>query len=239
MTSLPPSRPSAILFDFDGTLAPNLDLPDMRRQVIELTRNNAVPDEVWQGCYIVEIINAAREHLNQRDTQRADLYFQRGHQLITDIEMSAARTTSVFAWTREVLERVRFQGIRTAIVTRNNEAAVRATFPDLDDYVDLLLARDNVTHLKPDPRHFAVALERLDHRCQTANRRRRHRVACGGVLRRGIVPAANAACDGVVRRTESGTAGGPRTGPSHDVGFAAAIEFCFSSQSGGTAAGTV
>lgn len=165
--SLPPSRPSAILFDFDGTLAPNLDLPDMRRQVIELTRNNAVPDEVWQGCYIVEIIDAAREHLNQRDTAQADLYFQRGHQLITDIEMSAARTTSVFAWTREVLERVRFQGIRTAIVTRNNEAAVRATFPDLDDYVDLLLARDNVTHLKPDPRHFAVALERLDQSAET------------------------------------------------------------------------
>ncbi len=156
------SRPSAILFDFDGTLAPNLDLPDMRRQVIELTRNNAVPDVVWQGCYIVEIIDAAREHLAQRDNRQADLYFQRGHQLITEIEMSAARATHVFAWTRDVLERARFRGIRTAIVTRNCEAAVRETFPDLDNYVDLLLARDNVTHLKPDPRHFSVALERLE-----------------------------------------------------------------------------
>lgn len=156
------SRPSSILFDFDGTLAPNLDLPDMRRQVIELTRNNAVPDDVWQGCYIVEIIDAAREHLLQRDRAQADLYFQQGHQLITNIELTAARSTNVFEWTRKVLERARIHGIRTAIVTRNNEAAVRATFPDLDDYVDLLLARDNVTHLKPDPRHFAVALERLD-----------------------------------------------------------------------------
>ena len=93
---------------------------------------------------------------------QADLYFQRGHQLITNIELSAARSTNVFEWTRGVLERIRFQGIRIAIVTRNCEAAVRETFPDLDDYVDLLLARDNVTHLKPDPRHFAVALERLD-----------------------------------------------------------------------------
>jgi len=156
------SRPSAILFDFDGTLAPNLDLPDMRRQVIELTRNHWVPDDVWQGRYIVEIIDAASEHLRQEDIQQADLYFQRGHQLITDIEMSAARTTRVFAWTRDVLDRMRSQGIRTAIVTRNCEAAVRETFPDLDDYVDLLLARDNVVHLKPDPRHFAVAIERLD-----------------------------------------------------------------------------
>ena len=156
------SRPSAILFDFDGTLAPNLDLPDMRRQVIELTRNHWVPDDVWQGRYIVEIIDAASEHLRQQDIQQADLYFQRGHQLITDIELSAARTTRVFGWTRDVLDRIRSQGIRTAIVTRNCEAAVRETFPDLDDYVDLLLARDNVVHLKPDPRHFAVAIERLE-----------------------------------------------------------------------------
>lgn len=160
-------RPSAILFDFDGTLAPNLDLPDMRRQVIELTRNHWVPDDVWQGRYIVEIIDAASEHLRLQDIQQADLYFQRGHQLITDIEMSAARTTRVFGWTRDVLDRMRLQGIRTGIVTRNCEAAVRETFPDLDDYVDLLLARDNVVHLKPDPRHFAAAIERLERSADT------------------------------------------------------------------------
>lgn len=152
---------SAILFDFDGTLAPNLDLPDMRRQVVELTRAHAVPDAVWQGRYIVEIIDTAREHLRRSDTRQADLYFQLGHQLITDLEMNAARMTSVFSWTREVLNSLRSQGIRTAIVTRNCEAAVRETFPDLDDFVDLLLARDNVIHLKPDPRHFAIAIERL------------------------------------------------------------------------------
>ncbi len=160
--------PSAILFDFDGTLAPNLDLPDMRRQVVELTRAYTVPDEVWQGRYIVEIIDAAHEHLRKTDDQLAARYFTRGHQLITDIEMSAARMTNVFTWARDVLASVRFRGIRTAIVTRNCEAAVRQTFPDLDDYVDLLLARDNVIHLKPDPRHFTTALDRLDQTPETA-----------------------------------------------------------------------
>jgi len=154
--------PCAILFDFDGTLAPNLDLPDMRRQVVELTRAYAVPDEVWQGRYIVEIIDAAHEHLRKTSGRRADLYLQLGHQLITNIEMNAARMTCVFPWTRDVLKSVRSQGVRTAIVTRNCEAAVRETFPDLEDYIDLLLARDNVIHLKPDPRHFTIALEQLD-----------------------------------------------------------------------------
>ena len=35
-----------LLFDFDGTLAPNLDLPDMRRRVVELTKQYSVPDSV-------------------------------------------------------------------------------------------------------------------------------------------------------------------------------------------------
>ena len=36
--------PDAVLFDFDGTLAPNLDLADMRRQVVDLTIAAGVPE---------------------------------------------------------------------------------------------------------------------------------------------------------------------------------------------------
>ena len=159
-------QPSAILFDFDGTLAPNLDLPDMKRQVIELTRAYDVPDGVWNGQYIVEIITTTRLYLARRSTAEADRYHHEGHQLITELELGAARSTEVFPWTRSVLERTRELGIRTAIVTRNCEAAVRMTFPDLDDHVDLLLARDNVPHLKPDPRHFEQALAVLSHNAE-------------------------------------------------------------------------
>jgi phosphoglycolate phosphatase len=38
---------------------------------------------------------------------------------------------------------------------------VRNTFPDIDDHLDLLLARDNVKHYKPDPRHLEAALTGL------------------------------------------------------------------------------
>jgi len=154
-------RPRAILFDFDGTLAPNLDLPDMRRQVIEFTRAHAIPDEVWAERYIVEIVGAGHAYLAQTDRGRADAYFAQAHRLITDIELVAARTTRVFSWTHALLRTLRAGGTRTAIVTRNCEAAVRLTFPELDELVDCLLARDNVAHLKPDPRHLDAAMSRL------------------------------------------------------------------------------
>ena len=45
-----------ILFDFDGTLVPNLDLADMRRQIAAMATAAGVPDAVHADLYIVEII---------------------------------------------------------------------------------------------------------------------------------------------------------------------------------------
>ena len=53
----------AVLFDFDGTLAPNLDLLDMRRQVANLTVKAGVPEEIFRDLYIVEIIVAGHKWL--------------------------------------------------------------------------------------------------------------------------------------------------------------------------------
>ena len=39
----------AILFDFDGTLVPNLDLADMRRQIAAMAKAAGVPDEIYDG----------------------------------------------------------------------------------------------------------------------------------------------------------------------------------------------
>lgn len=155
-------RLDAMLFDFDGTLAPNLDLPDMRRQVIELTRQAGVPDHVFEGCYIVEIIDASHAYLARKDTHVAAAYAATAHQRILDIEMAAARETTVFDMTRGVLRAADAAGCRTAVVTRNCAPAVELTFPDWQQYVHALFARDQVQRLKPDPDHFHTALAALD-----------------------------------------------------------------------------
>src|SRR5690606_6081130 len=48
----------AVLFDFDGTLAPNLDLPGLRRRVVDLTLACGVPEAAFAGRYIVEVLDA-------------------------------------------------------------------------------------------------------------------------------------------------------------------------------------
>lgn len=157
MASLP-SNCQCVVFDFDGTLAPNLDLPDMRRQVIELTRDYGVPDQVFADQFIVEIIEVAARWLENGEPANAHRYHTRAHQLIIDIELEAAASTAPFTSTRPLLQALRTRGIRSAIVTRNCRAAIETVFADLHDYVDAVLARDDVTHIKPDTRHLQQAL---------------------------------------------------------------------------------
>jgi len=155
-------KPAAILFDFDGTLAPNLDLPDMRKQVIELTAQFAVPEEVYADHYIVEIINVARDWIaSARNLELAQSYFRDAHQRIIDIEMHAASTTQPFPGIRTLLKTLQSNNIRMGVVTRNCRAAVLQVFPDLLEHVDVLHARDDVTYLKPDKRHLEMCLDAL------------------------------------------------------------------------------
>lgn len=156
----PPTPPTlqGVLFDFDGTLAPNLDLPDMRRQVVALTLEAGVPEQVFADEYIVEIITASTAWLARRSSDAAARYHDRAHQLITDFELAAAAATQPFPGMPEKLSSLRAQGLRLGVVTRNCRAAVLAVFPDLLSYVDALHARDDTDHLKPDPRHLQLCL---------------------------------------------------------------------------------
>jgi phosphoglycolate phosphatase len=153
---------SSIIFDFDGTLAPNLDLPDLRHRVIELTRTRGVPDEVLEGLYIVEIVSAASSWLADRDPDAARIYQREGRELITNFEVDAARRTAPFPEIRATLRQLRLADKRLGVVTRNCALAVRTVFSDIDQFCDSVLARDDVLHLKPDARHVRQALDAME-----------------------------------------------------------------------------
>jgi phosphoglycolate phosphatase len=153
-----------ILFDFDGTLVPNLDLVDMRRQIAAMATTAGVPDAVHADLYIVEIIEASHAWLVAQERIGATLanqYAAASHQRIHDIEMEAARNTLLFNDARRVLIQLRKAGYKLGIVTRNCRDAVITMFPDMNEYIDCLHARDDVEHLKPDPRHLQSSLDAL------------------------------------------------------------------------------
>lgn len=152
----------ALLFDFDGTLAPNLDLAAMKAQVIALTRRWRVPDAEFADAYIVEITELATAWLTQHQGRApARQYAQEAAELIRDFELTAAARTNPFPAAPTLLAKWRSLGRASAVVTRNCRAAVLATYPKLEAHTDRLLARDDVPHLKPDPRHLRLAVQAL------------------------------------------------------------------------------
>ena len=150
-----------LLFDFDGTLAPNLDLPDMRKQVIVMCNAYQVPEAVYSGLYIVEVIEAAKKHLASKDPEQAEEFSQNAHQLIRSIELKEASKTNPFTWAEDLLVSLRSRSIKLGVVTRNCREAVLYVFPQLQEYVDCLIARDDTRYLKPDIRHLKTALEKM------------------------------------------------------------------------------
>lgn len=184
----------AVLFDFDGTLAPNLDLPGMRKAVVAFTLECGVPPAVFDGQYIVEIIEVSKAWLLAQAGSpiTATEYYDRAHQIVAEIELEAAARTRPFDGVRSLLLRLASTGIRTGVVTRNCRQAVMETFPDILEHVDAVHARGDVDYLKPDPRHLQVALSALG--CDSA----RSMMVGDGVLDMEVGKALGMYCVGVL-----------------------------------------
>jgi len=133
----------------------------MRREVVEFTLKTAVPNSEFEHLYIIEIIEAVYSKLHKDSPDAASRYRFRAHALIREFELKAAAKTVPFPETRRTLRELRKLGKRIAVVTRNCSEAVARVFDDIDDYCDIVLARDQVAHLKPDPRHVREALTTL------------------------------------------------------------------------------
>lgn len=152
----------AAIFDFDGTLAVlNIDFPAMRGVVSKLAAEAGIPAEVLDGLFVLETIEAGRAWLAGKSPDQALSFQREALDLVTGIEIRAARDGSLIAGVRELLEDMKKRKIRRAIITRNCGAAVALIFPDITDCCDVFLPRDETERVKPDPRHVLESLSRM------------------------------------------------------------------------------
>lgn len=148
----------AVLFDFDGTLAvQTLDFALMRARAMEalapFTTVADIPgmplmEELDHLCAGLPPQAAAQARAAALDAARR-------------VEMEAAQSSRLFPFTRPLLAALKEAGSARAVVTRNCPEAVLTVFPDLPEYFDALLTRDDVPRVKPDPDHLLRALDML------------------------------------------------------------------------------
>ena len=73
----------------------------------------------------------------------------------------AAEEGDMLPGTMDTLKRLKEQGFKVGIITRNCKTAVEIIFPHIEQYCDVFIPRDNLKQVKPHPDHLAMVLERL------------------------------------------------------------------------------
>jgi len=188
----------AILFDFDGTLVePSIDFDHMREAVLAVARRYGVKARSFGSMPVLEIIDQVTSTLNETHEERA--FIEEAQAAILEIELEAADQVSAYTGVPDMLAQLGTRGYGVGIVTRNCRAAVQRVMRRIPMHYDVLLTRDDVSHVKPDPRHLSAALDMLgvsgassmmcgDHLMDiTAGRRVGAKTA--GVLRPGVEPS--------------------------------------------------
>jgi phosphoglycolate phosphatase len=152
-----------VLFDFDGTLVETaLDFDRMRGEVLSLAARYGVSPP--EGLHVLEAIAHARQQLTAREPHAAGTFVQEAEQILVDIEAEGAARARPLPGVEETLRSLREQGARVGIVTRNCRPAVEPILARFSLPHDVLLTRDDVARVKPDPAHLLEAACRLGSR---------------------------------------------------------------------------
>ena len=152
----------ACLFDFDGTLIrPSIDFDSMRRVVLGIARRHGATAQLVAAMPVLEIIGRVTAELSDRDPRQGQAFQGEAHRAVTDMELEAAEGVRAYPGVAEALGQLGAWGLGVAIITRNCRAAVERVLARNPMHHDVLLTRDDVDRVKPDPGHLLAALSVL------------------------------------------------------------------------------
>lgn len=148
-----------ILFDFDGTLVPSLDLwlTSFQYAVSQYGREISAQTIIDRFYY-----RDPAEVCAEFDLREPDRFQAHVHDGLT----KAYERVEVFEGAREVIGRTRSLGWKVGLVTSSPRKQVAAALARLGlaDAFDTIVTGDDITNFKPHPEPVTLALTRLDAR---------------------------------------------------------------------------
>lgn len=150
----------AVLFDFDGTLARlKIDFSLMRERVLEALNGLGVPSAQLTSHYVLELIDEGAALLGSPQLEkqlRAET-----KRVMEEVEMEATGEATLFPWVEETALELTKDGIKVGIITRNCRRAVTKVLGPTLSVFQVLVTRDDISTVKPNPQHPLQALSQL------------------------------------------------------------------------------
>ncbi len=154
-----------IVFDFDGTLATlTINFQRMKRKVALLGSIFLEEDQerlLKSPLPVLEFVEEITQRIKKLNKELAKEFNTRCRLMMVDMEIKAAQRGKLFPYTREIISKLKKQGIRVGIITRNCTPAVMELYPQIKEEVGVFLPREDVERVKPSPDHLLKALSLL------------------------------------------------------------------------------
>lgn len=159
------SNYTLFLFDMDGTLVKfKLDFEHLKRVTRKILEDKGIYLEV-KGS-LIETLKELRPEFAKED-EYTD--FVKGiENIIVKHELEASEKAEAFPYSVELLNTLKSKGKNIGIITRNSKAASMKTLEvsGLMKYLDVIVTREDVAKVKPDPEHVEVAIKFLEKRAE-------------------------------------------------------------------------
>jgi len=146
-----------VIFDFDGTLVTlSIDFRKIKEAILKRARESKlkIPSA---NLPILELL----EEIKRLNGKRGSEFYTEGHRILKGEELNASNYTCPREGALGLLKRLKEEGIKIGIITRNCREVVERVIRRCNIPYDILLTRDDVKKVKPDTFHIKECLRQL------------------------------------------------------------------------------
>jgi len=164
----------AVIFDLDGTLAYfNIDYIAARAEIMKLLTKQGLPSSFFsmkEGVF--DMLKKAEKHMKNSGKEKKEFVKLKKNviSIVERYESEAARKTSLLPNVFKTLKALREMKLRMAICTTNGEKSTSHILRRfrIVHFFEVVITRESVSAVKPDPAHLEAVLKALNIRPEEA-----------------------------------------------------------------------
>ena len=152
----------AVIFDWDGTLADTRQVIVISFQKALSEINCKVTDEYIERRIGIGAAETFREILRSAKVQFDEKLIQRLIERKSQLEIELTNQVKLFPGARELLEALQGK-VKMGLASMNNRSVIMHMLKanDLENYFEVILTAESVSHSKPDPEIFLKTASEL------------------------------------------------------------------------------